>query len=155
MKARDLVAAGSGFVFAVGLAIAGMTEPAKVAGFLDVTGHWDPSLALVMVGAIGVHLLALRLLRGKRERPRFAETFHVPSATQVDARLLGGAAIFGVGWGIAGFCPGPAVVSIVTGAPDVLAFVAAMLGGMFVYSVLFERREARDDGASSSSTLTV
>jgi len=136
-------------VFAIGLGTAGMTQPAKVAAFLDVTGHWDPSLALVMVGAISVHFL---LLRTKRERPRFAETFKVPSATRVDARLLAGAALFGIGWGIAGFCPGPAVVSVVTGAPDVLGFVVAMLAGMFVYGVVCERGGVRDDEAAASTS---
>lgn len=111
----------AGVVFAIGLGIAGMTQPAKVVGFLDVAGAWDPSLALVMLGAIGVHVWFAR--RGGK----------TPAPGGVDARLLGGAALFGIGWGIAGYCPGPAVVSLVTLSPDVLAFVGAMLAGMLLY----------------------
>lgn len=116
-----------GVVFAVGLGLAGMTAPAKVIGFLHVTGAWDPSLALVMLGAIGVHVWFA--LRGGQ----------APAPGGVDARLLAGAALFGIGWGIAGYCPGPAVVSLVTLSPDVLAFVGAMLAGMLVHHRIASR----------------
>ena len=137
-KKRDLAAGASGFVFAMGLGIAGMTQPLKVAAFLDVTGAWDPSLAFVMVGAIGVHLALLRVL--KRPSPMFAARFALPTGAQVDTRLLVGAALFGLGWGIAGYCPGPAVVSVASVSPVTLAFVGAMLAGMLVYALAFERR---------------
>ena len=105
-----------------------MTDPAKVVGFLDVAGAWDPSLAFVMVGAIGVHLLFLRYIRGIRA-PRFAASFVTPSAAGLDRNLVTGAAIFGVGWGIAGYCPGPVLVSISSLSPSALVFVAAMFAG--------------------------
>ncbi len=124
-----LSAGAAGFLFAIGLGVAGMLQPSKIAAFLDVTGAWDPSLAFVMVGAIGVHFMALRRMPAS---PRTA------SGT-IDARLLGGAALFGLGWGAAGFCPGPAVVSVATCAPGVLGFVAAMLLGMALVRLLFER----------------
>jgi uncharacterized membrane protein YedE/YeeE len=111
-----------GLIFALGLGIAGMTQPAKVIAFLDVTGDWDPSLALVMAGAIGVHLPLLRW-GGKAHA----------AATYVDRRLVLGAALFGIGWGLSGFCPGPAVVALATGSGGVLLFVAAMLAGMALH----------------------
>ena len=141
MRRTDVVAFVAGVTFAVGLGISGMTQPAKVIAFLDVAGAWDPSLAFVMLGAIGVHLVFARRARSSAA-PRFAPAFVLPLATRLDRRLLGGAALFGIGWGIAGFCPGPAVVSVVTLAPAALAFVAAMLVAMGVYSLLFERGNA-------------
>ena len=138
MRRTDLVAFASGVVFAIGLGLSGMTQPSKVVAFLDVTGAWDPSLAFVMVGAIAVHLVFARGAMASAA-PRFASRYAIPTATAVDRRLLGGAALFGMGWGIAGFCPGPAVVSVVTLAPDALAFVGAMLAGMLAYALVFER----------------
>jgi len=125
----------SSLVFAVGLALSGMTQPAKVLGFLDVSGAWDPSLAFVMAGAIGVHALAYRLIR-RRPAPLYAAEFALPASQRIDARLLLGAGLFGVGWGLGGFCPGPALTSLVTGAPKVLVFVGAMLAGMIVQGLL-------------------
>ena len=142
MKRTDLVAFAAGLTFAVGLGISGMTQPAKVIAFLDVTGAWDPSLAFVMLGAIGVHLLFARRA-SSAAAPRFAPAFSLPLATGIDRRLLLGAALFGIGWGIAGFCPGPAVVSVVTLTPSALAFVAAMLVGMGLYALGFERAAPR------------
>ncbi len=114
-----------------------MTQPAKVIGFLDVTGAWDPSLAFVMLGAIAVHFPFAQ--RASSGAPRFAPAYAVPVAAAIDRRLLFGAALFGVGWGIAGFCPGPAVVSLVTGTPTALAFVIAMLAAMGAHAFVFER----------------
>lgn len=128
---RDAVVAfACGAVFAVGLVIAGMTDPRKVLGFLDVTGGaWDPSLAFVMLGAIGV-FLPVHQLSKRRARPLLAPSFCHPEATAIDARLLGGAALFGLGWGASGYCPGPAVASLTRGGTGVLIFVATMLAGL-------------------------
>ncbi len=125
----------AGVVFAVGLGISGMSDANKVLGFLDPTGGWDPSLAFVMVGAIGVHALAARWIRGTA-RPLYAPVFAIPTRTDITGRLVGGAAIFGVGWGISGFCPGPGIVSAVTLAPGALVFVAAMSLGMVLHDVI-------------------
>ena len=138
---QQLAALLSGFVFALGLGISGMTLPSKVVGFLDVAGAWDPSLAFVMVGAIGVHLVGHRLAM-RRATPLFDATFHLPAARKVDARLVGGAALFGVGWGLAGYCPGPAIVSLVSGVPAVLVSVASMAVGTIVYDRLAARPAA-------------
>lgn len=132
------VALLAGVLFGVGLMVAGMTRPAKVLGFLDVTGRWDPSLALVMVGAIGVHAALTRLIR-RRERPLQAATFQVPTRRDLDAPLLLGSALFGVGWGLGGYCPGPAVVSLGGGGGSALVFVAAMAGGMVLHRLLTAR----------------
>lgn len=122
----------SGVIFAVGLAVGGMTRPAKVAGFLDFTGDWDPSLMFVMGGAVLVHIVLYRLIR-QRPTPLFAATFAVPTRKDVDARLLGGAALFGIGWGLSGFCPGPAITSLASGKMPVVIFVAAMIAGMYLH----------------------
>ncbi|WP_394847027.1 YeeE/YedE family protein [Pendulispora brunnea] len=132
MTKRDAVAFASGLLFALGLGVAQMTQPAKVLGFLDIAGAWDPSLAFVMLGAIGVHALFVRYAK-TLPRPRFAEAFSWPEATGIDARLVAGAALFGIGWGISGFCPGPALVSLVTLSAKTVAFVLAMLAGMAIH----------------------
>ncbi len=100
-----------GFVFALGLGISGMTDADKVLGFLNLAGDWDPALAFVMVGAIGVHLILYRLIV-RRPSPLFGDRFHLPTRRDISPRLLTGAAIFGVGWGMGGFCPGPGLVSL-------------------------------------------
>ncbi len=135
---RTLVALLAGTLFGLGLAISGMMNPAKVVGFLDVAGDWDPTLAFVMGGALLVTIPAFRLILG-RQRPVLAYDFALPKGTALDARLLGGAALFGVGWGLSGFCPGPAVTALVTGLTPVFAFVAAMLAGMVLHAWVFER----------------
>ncbi len=135
---RIFVALLAGTLFGLGLAISGMTNPAKVVGFLDVAGDWDPTLAFVMGGALLVTIPAFRLILG-RQRPVLADGFALPKGTALDARLLGGAALFGVGWGLSGFCPGPAVTALVTGLAPVFAFVAAMLAGMVLHAWVFER----------------
>ena len=118
-----------GIIFGLGLVISGMADPAKVINFLDVFGTWDPSLAFVMGGAIAVTLPGYALLK-KRSAPLFAESFQFPTKTDLDPRLLGGAAIFGIGWGLGGFCPGPAFVSLGMPSDEVLVFVVAMIVGM-------------------------
>ena len=123
----------SGLVFALGLGISGMTRPIKVIGFLDFFGAWDASLAFVMAGGIGVYFLAYRLV-AKMATPLFAPSFALPKRGDLDARLIGGAALFGVGWGLGGFCPGPALTALASGAPAALIFVAAMVLGMYLDS---------------------
>jgi hypothetical protein len=121
----------SGAIFGVGLLVSGMTRPAKVVGFLDLFGAWDASLAFVMGGAIGVHFIARRMIM-KREAPLMAPRFDTSFPTAVDAKLLIGAALFGVGWGLGGYCPGPAVVSMASGTTPILVFVGSMLLGMLL-----------------------
>jgi uncharacterized protein len=137
----------SGALFGAGLAISGMTRPAKVIGFLDVFGDWDPSLAFVMMGAIAVHFVAYRLVSG-RSAPLFGAKFAIPTRKDIDLRLLAGAAIFGVGWGIGGYCPGPGITSLATGAVSVMVFVLAMVVGMFATG-RFEAALGRARGSSS------
>lgn len=120
----------AGALFALGLAISGMTQPHKVTAFLDVTGAWDPSLAFVMAAAIAVHLPIVRLAR-QRRAPLFGSRFHWPTTHAIDLRLIAGSALFGVGWGLSGYCPGPALTSVVAGTP-LLVFVGAMLAGLLL-----------------------
>ncbi len=127
-RAEGAVSLVSGTLFGVGLALAGMTRPEKVIGFLNFFRGWDPSLMFVMGGAIAVHALAWRILKG-RPSPLLGGRFMVPTRRDLDARLLVGAAIFGVGWGLGGFCPGPGITSMVTAAPSVALFVITMLIG--------------------------
>jgi uncharacterized membrane protein YedE/YeeE len=129
---RHLVPFALGALFAVGLGVSGMTDPRKVVGFLDVTGAWDPSLALVMLGAVGVHFWFARWALGA-QKPIAAPRFFLAEQTSIDASLLAGAAIFGLGWGIAGYCPGPAVVAAASGSPAALIFLASMLAGIAVF----------------------
>ena len=128
---RAFVALFAGVLFGMGLMLGGMTDPAKVIGFLDLAGRWDPSLAFVMGGALCVTFPAFQLLL-RRGRPLLEERFFMPTRTDLDARLMGGAVLFGVGWGIAGLCPGPAVANLAFGSPEVAAFVAAMVAGMWL-----------------------
>lgn len=130
----------SGLVFGIGLIISGMTNPAKVLGFLDLAGLWDPSLALVMGGAIAVGVVAFQIA-GKRSKSLLGDPMRLPSATQVDRRLLIGGLAFGAGWGLAGFCPGPALASLATGATKPAIFTVAMIAGMVIYE-LIERAAA-------------
>lgn len=123
----------AGLVFGIGLILSGMTDPGKVIGFLDVAGNWDPSLALVMGGALLVGLFAFRIAH-KRTTTFFGGAMHLPHGNDIDNRLVGGSALFGVGWGLAGFCPGPALVSFASGVDKAAIFMAAMLGGMLLYT---------------------
>jgi uncharacterized membrane protein YedE/YeeE len=126
------IAFASGVVFALGLGISGMTDPQRILGFLDIAGHWDPSLAFVMLGAIAVHLgPAQWALRAKR--PLLADRFEVPRRTAVDTELLLGSVLFGVGWGAIGYCPGPAIVDLVAAPPGLCVFAIAMLVGTALF----------------------
>ena len=137
-----LAAFVAGVVFALGLGVSGMTRPGKVLAFLDVTGRWDPSLAFVMLGAIGVYAPLSRLVL-RRRTPVCAAVFALPTRRDIDARLLAGAAVFGVGWGLAGLCPGPAVTALASGKTTALAFVAAMVAGMAAAHALERALAAR------------
>ncbi|MES2148447.1 MAG: DUF6691 family protein [Pseudomonadota bacterium] len=133
-----LAALLAGLVFGLGLIVSGMANPAKVLGFLDLAGAWDPSLMLVMGGAIAVGALAF-LAAGKRQRSLLGAEMRLPDTTRIDRPLLVGGALFGIGWGIAGICPGPALLALAMGLPQAGVFVAAMLAGMLLFA-LFERR---------------
>lgn len=127
-----------GILFGVGLIVSGMSDPAKVLNFLDLAGQWDPSLAFVMGGATLVTFVGYGLT-WRRARPVLENNFDIPSMTRVDARLVVGAAIFGIGWGIGGFCPGPALTSLPLAAPGTLIFVPAMLAGLLIGRHVRER----------------
>src|SRR3954451_19641923 len=129
-----LFSLAAGVIFGAGLTISDMVNPSRVLDFLDVAGSWDPTLAFVMAGALAVTALGYQLVV-RRNAPLLDAKFHLPSKTQIDLPLVGGAALFGVGWGLAGMCPGPALTDLVTFEPKVLAFVAAMLIGMIVARV--------------------
>jgi uncharacterized membrane protein YedE/YeeE len=137
----------SGVVFAVGLGVSGMTQPEKVTSFLNVVGNWDPSLAFVMLGATVTYLLG-HILILKRPAPAFAATFTLPTRRDIDRPLVIGSALFGVGWGLVGFCPGPALVSLVTGYESVIIFVLAMGVGMYAFEVLDLRFGKEPDGGA-------
>ncbi|MEL4178188.1 DUF6691 family protein [Roseateles sp. PN1] len=126
---RFVLALLSGLLFGLGLLLSGMTDPAKVKGFLDLFGAWDPSLALVMGGAIAIGLLAFARAK-RRERSWSGDRIEIPQDRRIDWRLIGGGVLFGVGWGVAGFCPGPALVALSSGLPEAWIFVPAMLLGM-------------------------
>ncbi|MFV8834176.1 DUF6691 family protein [Aquisalimonas sp.] len=130
-----------GLIFGVGLLVSGMANPQKVLGFLDLAGAWDPSLALVMVGAIGAAFIAFRVAAGRRES-LLGEPMRLPARADIDGRLLFGALGFGVGWGMAGFCPGPAVVALGAGEAKALVFVASMVAGMGVFELIERKRRA-------------
>jgi uncharacterized membrane protein YedE/YeeE len=132
---RDITVFLCGVLFALGLGISGMTQPTRIIGFLDVFGAWDPSMLFVMAGAVGVNVVLYRLTL-KRPHPLFAPAFAAPPKDMVNKTLVAGAALFGVGWGLSGYCPGPALVSTVTGWGSVLAFVGAMLAGMYLFQRL-------------------
>ena len=129
----------SGLVFGIGLILAGMTEPLKVKGFLDLAGAWDPSLALVMAGAIALAVVAFARAR-RRERSWTGAPMEIPTNRSVDRRLITGGVLFGVGWGIGGFCPGPALVALGSGMGSAGIFVAAMLIGMLIHDKFFSPR---------------
>ena len=133
----------AGLVFGIGLIISGMTDPGKVIGFLDVAGDWDPSLAFVMGGAVLVGFFAFRLAQ-QRTHDFFGGALQLPKRRDIDVRLVAGGVVFGIGWGLAGFCPGPALVSFGSGVDKAAVFVAAMLIGMLVYTAA-ERLVHRSD----------
>ncbi len=127
-----LVSFAAGALFALGLCISGMTQPGKVVGFLDIAGAWDASLAFVMMGAIGVHAVTRRLVL-RRAKPLGDASFDEPTARVIDAPLVLGAAIFGVGWGLGGYCPGPAIVTLGSGSLNGIVFMAGMAGGIVLH----------------------
>ena len=138
-----IAAFAAGLVFGLGLILSGMTDPGKVIGFLDVAGAWDPSLAFVMAGAVLVSFFGF-LLAQRRARSFFGGAMHLPQRRDIDRRLVGGSLVFGIGWGLAGFCPGPALVSFGSGHEKAAVFVAAMLLGMLAYTAaehLFSKKE--------------
>jgi len=126
---RSLITLITGLIFGIGLIMSGMTNPAKVQNFLDLFGKWDPSLAFVMGGAIFIAMPGFWLIQ-KRQSPFFEKQFYIPIKRELDFRLIVGAAIFGIGWGLGGFCPGPAITSILTGNKGTLLFITTMLIGM-------------------------
>ena len=143
----------SGVVFALGLGISGMTRPIKVIGFLDFFGAWDASLAFVMIGAIAVYFVAYRVV-GKMHSPVFAPKFALPTRSDLDAKLILGAAIFGAGWGLGGFCPGPAITALASGALPVFIFVFAMGLGMYLHTWLTELGATNSGFAVSPANST-
>lgn len=130
----------AGALFSVGLVLGGMTQPARVIGFLDFFGSWDPSLMFVMGGAVVVHFALFRVIT-KRRSPLFDERFHLPTRKDIDGRLVIGAALFGIGWGLVGYCPGPALVSLATGQRAIV-FTVALLAGMAIHH-MFEQWSSR------------
>ncbi len=141
-RKATVAALGAGLLFGAGLVVGGMTQPSKVIGFLDVTGAWDPSLAFVMGGAIAVFMPLLRLIT-RRAGPLFGGGFGIPTRRDIDGKLVLGGALFGVGWGLAGYCPGPGITSLASLAPSAWLFVAAMVVGfglMRGYDYLVARR---------------
>ncbi|MDQ0348028.1 DUF6691 family protein [Ancylobacter vacuolatus] len=134
-----LVNLGLGVLFGLGLIVSGMSNPAKVLNFLDLAGTFDPSLAFVMGGAVVVAFIGFRLVL-RRDTPLMAPRFQLPTRSDIDARLIVGPALFGIGWGLGGFCPGPAFTALGLAAPGTLAFIPAMLAGMWAARALAERR---------------
>ena len=136
----QIISAGLvGLVFGLGLILGGMTNPAKVIGFLDLAGAWDPSLGLVMGGAMVIAAAAFKVAK-RRARSVLGATLQIPQSRVIDKRLILGSLAFGAGWGLAGFCPGPALVSVASGAAEALVFVAAMLAGMALFEYLLRQK---------------
>ena len=129
------IALAAGLLFGIGLIVSGMSNPAKVLGFLDLAGKWDPSLALVMAGAVAVSFIPFQLA-ARRSTTLSGEPMRLPTTTDIDRRLVLGALTFGAGWGLAGYCPGPALASLLTGSAKPVVFVAAMLVGMLLFRLL-------------------
>lgn len=134
----------SALIFGIGLSVSGMTLPAKVLGFLDITGNWDPSLLAVMGGAILVHAISYRFIT-KRSSPVLDAKFQIPTRRDLDWKLILGSVIFGAGWGLGGFCPGPAIVGFVTGQQSVVIFVLSMIGGIYLHK-FFDRKLLNEKG---------
>lgn len=146
---KQIFALLSGLIFGFGLIISGMSDPAKVLNFLDLFGTWDPSLAFVMGGAIAVTMPGFFLLTRQRNQPFFHTKFHIPTRSDIDGKLLSGAAIFGVGWGLGGFCPGPALTSLPIMASGTLIFVPFMLIGMWLARNTPDLSRAKRQGSPS------
>lgn len=136
---NGLAALVVGFVFAIGLGISGMTQPQKVIGFLDLFGDWDPSLIFVMIGGIVMHMVTYRLIR-KRKSPLFTSQWQVPTKTEITPALITGALLFGIGWGLGGFCPGPAITSLASFEIKPVIFVVSMIVGMFLFRLVDKKQ---------------
>ena len=134
---RPFIAFVSALLFGLGLGISGMTKPENIIGFLDITGHWNPVLILVMVGAISTHMVSFYFIK-KRRSPLLTSQFQIPLKKHVDGKLITGSIVFGVGWGLGGFCPGPAVVSLITFDLSVLIFTGSMVLGMAIFHYLIK-----------------
>jgi len=146
--ARPVASLAAGLLFGFGLALSGMTRPLKVLGFLDVTGRWDPSLVFVLGGAVAVATLGFRAVL-RRHAPLFAGSFELPKNRAIDAPLLGGALLFGIGWGIAGYCPGPALAQLAAPNAETLYFLPAMIAGWGLYRITAgARRRPREAGTA-------
>jgi uncharacterized membrane protein YedE/YeeE len=141
----------SGLLFGLGLVASGLINPAKVRNFLDIAGTWDASLALTMTAAVVTTGLGYRLAFAK-PAPLFGRNFHVPTATAIDARLITGAALFGIGWGMVGYCPGPAIAALSAGSVSTFLFVVAMLAGMAIARALTQRNVGGAKTATAEST---
>lgn len=141
MMRQNLISLVSGTLFGAGLAVSGMIDPARVRAFLDITGAWDPTLAFVMAGAILPMAIAWFVVR-RRSTPIAAEQFHTPATSPIDRRLIGGAALFGIGWGIVGLCPGPAIAALAIQPLPALVFIAAMALGTAVHRFAFTSRRS-------------
>ena len=141
---RNLSSFLAGLLFGLGLIISGMANPAKILGFLDLTGRWDPSLVFVMIGAVALASIGFFASR-RTGKPLLDETRHLPPKKKVDVQLVAGSAIFGVGWGVAGFCPGPVVVAVGAGKFGAVVFFAAMLAGMLAFKVFDTRRNIKPE----------
>jgi uncharacterized membrane protein YedE/YeeE len=139
-----------GLVFAVGLGVSGMTNPEKIIGFLDVTGRWDPTLAFVMAGAVGVHMGVAQWAR-RAARPLWSNTFAIATRSRIDRPLLVGAALFGLGWGVVGYCPGPALVDLGAPSTTLVLFVAAMVAGTLAFQL--SRSKSTDESARQATNL--
>lgn len=139
---NNLVSLVVGLIFAFGLAISGMTQPAKVIGFLDIFGQWDPSLIFVMGGSVLVHFFTYRLIR-KRKTPLISTEWHLPTRTEITPTLMIGATLFGVGWGLGGYCPGPAMTSLMSFSPRPFIFVVSMILGMMLFKLYNNKKKVR------------
>lgn len=135
---QNLIALFAGLLFGLGLSISQMVDPARVLGFLDIAGTWDPTLLFVLGGAVGVTIISFRFIL-QQPAPIFASKFSLPTKTDIDRPLIAGAALFGIGWGIAGYCPGPGTTALVLGAWNPILFVISLIIGSLVYNQLFNR----------------
>jgi uncharacterized membrane protein YedE/YeeE len=146
-----LMAFAAGLLFGIGLIVSGMTDPGKVLGSLDLAGYWDPSLAFVMAGAIAVGTLAFGFA-GTRRRTLLGGPLHLPTATAIDRRLVVGSLVFGIGWGLAGYCPGPALASVAAWGAKPLIFTAAMVAGMLAFEIIerLSKAKARPRGGTAA-----
>jgi len=147
---KSLIGLAAGLIFGIGLTISQMIDPAKVLAFLDLLGDWNPSLAFVMAGALAVTALGYRLVL-RRARPLAAETFHLPPRQGIDPRLLTGAALFGIGWGISGLCPGPAIAGVSLGGLNSLIFLGALVAGVLCHDLLRPTGAAPHKGLRATS----